>query len=358
MAFLGHRDSPTDGVADYCTFLSEALSRRDVELKIERLRWTEDGWLTALRDLWRNSVRWRGHWVLLQYTAFGWSRYGFPFGVVAAIAILRRRGVRCAIVFHDGHCYPSNSVIEHCRRISQQWVVRQAYRMTARSIFTIPLDRVGWLKKVSDKAAFVPIGANVPPANHFDQLATGSVEHVPTVAVFGVTEPPNGQLEIETIAHIMRQVAASREGVRLLVFGRGAETAQEPLRRALQGAPLILDVRGILEAKQASQVLASSDALLFVRGQLSGRRGSALAGVACGLPVLGYTGPETTFPITEAGLALVPKGDREGLSRALIHILSDSQYRKELRRRSFYAQENYFSWEKIAQAFAGILGND
>src|ERR1700735_2697909 len=176
MAFLGDRDSPTDGVADYCTFLSEALSRRDVELKIERLRWTEDGWLTALRDLWRNSVRWRGHWVLLQYTAFGWSRYGFPFGVVAAIAILRRRGVRCAIVFHAGHCYPSNSVIEHCRRISQQWVVRQAYRMTARSIFTIPLDRVGWLKKVSDKAAFVPIGANVPPVNHFDQLATGSVE--------------------------------------------------------------------------------------------------------------------------------------------------------------------------------------
>jgi glycosyltransferase involved in cell wall biosynthesis len=74
--------------------------------------------------------------------------------------------------------------------------------------------------------------------------------------------------------------------------------------------------------------------------------------------VVGYTGPETAFPITEAGLELVPKGDREGLSRALIHILSDSQYRKELRRRSFYAQENYFSWETIAQAFAGILGND
>jgi glycosyltransferase involved in cell wall biosynthesis len=358
IAFLGHRDSPTDGVQDYCTFLSEALARRGVELKIERLHWSEDGWLTALRNLWRRSADWRGQWVILQYTAFGWSRYGFPFGVVAAIAILRRRGAHCAIVFHDGTSYPSNSVVERCRSISQQWVVRQAYHMTECRIFTIPLDRVSRLKQLSDKAAFIPIGANVPSPSQFDQIATGSTERTPTVAVFGVTEPPNGQQEIETVAHVMRQVAASCEGVRLLVFGRGAEASEKPLRRALQGVPLILDVRGILEAKQASQVLTSSDALLFVRGQLSGRRGSALAGVACGLPVVGYFGSETAFPITEAGLELVHEGDREGLSRALIHILSDSQHSQRLRRRSFCAQENYFSWEKIARAFVGILEND
>jgi len=358
MAFLGHRDSPTDGVEDYCNFLGEALRRRGVELRMERLRWSEDGWLPALWRLSRDSASWRGHWVLLQYTAFGWSRYGFPFGAVAAIAILRRRGARCVIVFHDGNSHPSNSVVEHCRRISQQWVLRQAYRMTESSIFTLPLNRVGWLMKVPDKASFVPIGANVPSLNHCDQFATRSSEHIPTVAVFGVTEPPNGQLEIETVAYIMRLVAASLEGIRLLVFGRGAEAAEGPLRQALQGVPLMLDVRGILEAKQASQVLASSDALLFVRGQLSGRRGSALAGVACGLPIVGFIGPETAFPLTEAGLELFPEGDREGLSRALIHILSDSGYRKELSRRSFYAQENYFSWDKIAQAFVGILGND
>jgi glycosyltransferase involved in cell wall biosynthesis len=358
IAFLGHRDSPTDGVEDYCTFLREALARCGVELKIERLRWTEDGWLTALRHLWHDSANWRGRWVLLQYTAFGWSRYGFPFGVLATIAILRSRGARCAIVFHDGVSNPSHSVVERLRSISQHWVVRQAYRMAEWRIFTIPLDRVGWLTKVRTKAAFVPIGANVPPLDHYDEFATRSGEHIPSVAVFGVTEPPNGQLEIETVAHIMRQVAASREGVRLLVFGRGAEAAEAPLREALQGVPLILDVRGILEAKQASALLTSSDALLFVRGQLSGRRGSALAGVACGLPVVGYIGPETAFPMTEAGLELVPKGDREGLSRALIRVLSDYQYSRELRRRSFGAQEKYFSWEKIARAFVRILGNE
>jgi glycosyltransferase involved in cell wall biosynthesis len=261
-------------------------------------------------------------------------------------------------VFHDGTSYPNNSIAERCRRITQQWAVRRAYHMTERRIFTIPLDRIGWLKKVRDKAVFVPIGANVPPLSPSDQFEMGSAERTPTVAVFGVTEPPNGQPEIETVAYVMRQVAASCEGVRLLVFGRGAEAAEKPLRQALQGVPLILDVRGILEAKQASEVLASSDTLLFVRGQLSGRRGSALAGVACGLPVVGYIGSETAFPITEAGLELVPEGDREGLSRALIHILSDSQYSKHLRRRSSCAQENYFSWDKIARAFVGILGNE
>src|SRR6266852_693724 len=92
IALLGRRDEPTDGVEDYCDFLARALEQRGVEMKKVRLPWAERGWLRALRKVWRESASWSGTWVLLQYTAFGWSRRGFPFETLAVQWILRRRG--------------------------------------------------------------------------------------------------------------------------------------------------------------------------------------------------------------------------------------------------------------------------
>src|SRR6185437_10560871 len=85
IAMLGRRDTPVDGVEDYCTFLSEGLARRGVEMTRVRVNWTEQGWLGALRQLRRDSKEWREHWVLLQYTALGWSRHGFPIWAVIVL---------------------------------------------------------------------------------------------------------------------------------------------------------------------------------------------------------------------------------------------------------------------------------
>jgi len=103
--------------------------------------------------------------------------------------------------------------------------------------------------------------------------------------------------------------------------------------------------------------LQHADVLLFVRGQISSRRGSAIAGIACGLPVVGFAGPETGWPITEAGFVPVPMGDREGLSVALQRVLSDATLRASLRERSRRAQEQYFSWHAIAARYADTLGD-
>jgi glycosyltransferase involved in cell wall biosynthesis len=98
--------------------------------------------------------------------------------------------------------------------------------------------------------------------------------------------------------------------------------------------------------------LAQADVLLFARGQISTRRGSALAGIACGLPVVAYSGPDTTAPVTEAGVVLVKEGDSEGLAAALERVLSDARLRAALRKRSRRAQQRYFSWSAIAALYA------
>ena len=112
---------------------------------------------------------------------------------------------------------------------------------------------------------------------------------------------------------------------------------------------------GLLDADEVSNVLANSDVMLCVRGVIFPRRGSAIAGISCGLPIVCYGGPETTFPITEAGLELVPYRDRDALAKAVSRVLSDDRLREELRIRSVRAHIEYFSWEKIAERFVAEL---
>jgi len=69
IALLGRRDTPTDGLEDYCTFLGEALLKRGIGLEKVRVDCTELGWTRGLFQLWRESRKWRGQWVLLQFTS-------------------------------------------------------------------------------------------------------------------------------------------------------------------------------------------------------------------------------------------------------------------------------------------------
>ena len=138
VALLGRRDIPTDGVEDYCTFLGAALAQRDITLQNVRVPWAEEGWPRALGQLWRQSGAWCQSWVLLQYTAMGWSRRGFPFGALAALAILRRRGVRIAVVFHEPFRQGGSRWIDRLRGACQDWVVRRLYRGATKSNFRGP----------------------------------------------------------------------------------------------------------------------------------------------------------------------------------------------------------------------------
>jgi glycosyltransferase involved in cell wall biosynthesis len=96
--------------------------------------------------------------------------------------------------------------------------------------------------------------------------------------------------------------------------------------------------------------------MLFARGPISSRRGSAIAGIACGLPVIAEAGWELASPITEAGVVLVPETlVPEGFGPALVRVLSDPAYRESLEERSRNAQSRYFSWSAIGRQYAQAL---
>jgi glycosyltransferase involved in cell wall biosynthesis len=352
VAVLGRRDEPTDGVADYCSWLGSALAAYDYELETVRVPWNERGWDAALAELREHAAAWRGCWVLLQFTNLAWSRRGFPLQAPRVLSILRKSGAHCGVVFHDFAPLGGSRLIDRARRYCQGRVLRRLYAQADLGIFTITTSKIPWVSRDPARAVFVPVGANFPePA--FDSGAR--TDHKKTVAIFSITGGASRRTEVADIGAAVKQASRTVGPVRVIVVGRGSKDAEPELRVEFVNTDIELEILGLLPADEMSKVIARADVLLFVRGQISSRRGSAIAGIACGLPIVCYSGPETAWPITEAGITAVPLGDRGALSAALERVLADDDLRASLAECSRHAQKKYFSWPAIAGFFARAL---
>ncbi len=350
IALMGRRDSPTDAVEDYCTWLGRALEAHGWALEAVRLPWDERGWLASLRQLRQQRAGWRGSWVLAQYTALGWSRRGFPMGFLAVLWTLRTCRPRCAVVFHDAEPYPGTRFVDRVRRAVQRRVMRLAYRWAASAILTVPGERISWLPARPAKAQFIPVGSNIPvPENGRAQRAAEPDEKI--VAVFGITPGWHGVVEIAAITEALRTAREASQRLKLVAFGRGTREAEDALRRALDGLGVEVSVLGLLPAAELGCVLSSADVQLEVRGRVSSRRSSVIAAIACGVPVVGYRGSDTDPNLAQAGVHLVADSDVPALGRALREVLGNACLREELRERNRLAQQNVFAWERIANQF-------
>lgn len=354
IALLGKRDAPTDAVEEYCRYLGRALQAHELQMEIRRVPWDTRGWSESLKGLRLQAQSLPPYtWFLLQYTALAWSAHGFPLQFVRVLKTLRASNVCVAIVFHDVEPFPGSRLVDRLRRAIQIRTMRLAVALATRAIFTVPLERISWLKSPPSSAHFIPVGPNLPitdppvnarPANEF-----------PTVAVFSITGGKPGITETRAIVAAVRHAAQKIGKLRLSVFGRNADSAQATLRQSLQDLPVEISVEGLLEESQLVERLSASDVLLFVRGPISSRRSSAIAGIACGLPVIAFSGSETAAPITDAGIILVSCDNQDELNAALVRVLSDSAYRSELAARSHRAFAEHFSWSSIADRFAALL---
>jgi glycosyltransferase involved in cell wall biosynthesis len=260
-------------------------------------------------------------------------------------------------VFHDANAATGDGPVDRIRAAFQMWVIRTIFALSECSVFTFPLERISWLPANANKAAFIPLGANIPANSQPRRNGRDTAHRPKTVAVFGVTVGRVTPEEVADIAYTLSRADTQLSPLRLLVLGRGSDEARGALEAALHGTGVELMVHGVLPAAEVTQALCEADALLFVRGLVSPRRSSAIAGVACGLPIVGYGEPDSSFPISEAGVELVPWQDRDALAKALCRVLSDEKRWNELHERSLRAQADYFSWDTIArqylQVFAG-----
>ncbi len=356
IALLGRRDDPTDAVEEYCRFLGEALHARGLETELARVPWAERGWPSALRELRQKAGNWRGKWVLAQYTALAWSARGFPLRFIRVVKMLREGGARVAVVFHDVEPYSGGRMVDAMRRRSQLHTMQRALHYADLGVFTVALNAISWLGDPPSKTVFIPVGANLPVVSSSVRKSTGSEEILLCVAVFGITGGAAGREESARIVDAMRFAAKKVGKLQLHAFGRIASDFESQLRQGLRDVPVEVQVEGVLPPERVIEALSAADVMLFVREAISSRRGSAIAGIACGLPVIAYRGRQTAPPVTDAGVVLVSTDKDMELGETLVRVLADKVYRASLAERSRTAHAKYFAWEAIAARYVEALG--
>jgi glycosyltransferase involved in cell wall biosynthesis len=352
---LGRGDHPTDGVEDYCNLLAQALVARGNSIDIVRVSWETEGRFTSLQKLGQLLRGQKERWVLVQYTALAWSRRGFPGLFVLVLWLLRARKMRIAVVFHDSAVYHCFRPVDRVRSNCQHFVMRRAYQLADKSILPVPLDRASWLPPDHSKAVFIPVGPNVPviAACH----PARNVHEPKTITVFGVTGGGTVGNEVADIAYVAKAAAGQVRGIRLTTLGRGSKESESRLRRLLENSAVEFNALGVLSAEAVSKVLTNADVSLFVRGPISTQRGSAIASIACGIPLVAYSHPPLPLELSEGGVLAVGIGDREALANATVRILTNSDLWFKLHRRNRLAFKSYFSWEAIATRFQQALNH-
>jgi len=357
IALLGRKDVPTDAVEQYCRYLGAALQSHDFQLEIRRVPWEIHGWAEALNAFRVQAQSWRGRWVLVQYTALAWSSRGFPLKFLRVLKTLESAGARVAVVFHDPEPFRGPRLVERLRTRVQLHIMRRALAAAELAVFTIPPEKISWLAGSSSRAHFIPVGPNlpipVPPENVLN--SSGQKSGAPTIGVFTITGGEPGAREAKIILEAVRHAVKKVGKLRLCVFGRHAELREATLREGLQELPVEISAEGVLDDQQVIERHCAADVLLFVRGAITTGRSSALAGIACGVPMIGYLGKQTAWPVTEAGVVFVTPGKPDELHDALVRVLSESDLRASLRNRNRQVYREHFSWPAIAARFATLL---
>ena len=352
---LGRRDEPTDAVEEYCEHLSAHLAPLGFETILRRVPWEKHGWSQSLEALKLQAQTWRGVWVAVQYTALAWSRRGFPSRFQKVLDILSAAGARVSVVFHDVEPYEGNRLVDKLRRRVQVRTMRAALATSEKSVTTVDPHVLSWRPSPSAKLAFIPVGANLPPIDLIAESPIHPSTGKLTIGVFSITGGAAGDREAQTIVAATQAAAHDLGPLRLSIFGREADKRRQFIQDALKGFPVEVSVDGVVTGEAIIERLRAADVLLFVRGILSTRRSSAIAGIACGLPLIAFRGNETAAPITEAGVLLVQPFHQPEIDAALLRLLRDSGLRSALAERSRIAQRKYFSWPAIAAKFAELF---
>ncbi len=260
---------------------------------------------------------------------------------------------RSGVVFHDVEPFAGTRAVDLLRRQVQLRVMRHLLRSADLAVFTVSLETVSWLRSPTN-AIFIPVGANLPDRQINDETFRDS--GVTRIAVYGITGGAAGIEECSEIARALRFATERGAKLELHAFGRGAAEREAELRGKLNDVPVALRFDGLLPADLVASAFRTADIALFVRGPISTRRGSALAGIACGKPVIAYRGPETAAPITDAGVVLVNRDSPTELGEAVLRVATDRVFREELSGRSAKAQEMFFSWSAIADRYIEAMG--
>jgi len=244
------------------------------------------------------------------------------------------------------------------------WVTRRLARASEAVVVTNGADHAT-LRAWGVPATMIPIGSNIPTAPHRDAAAIraryGISPDDALLTTFGLLNQSKGIDTVLDALAILHYLHGLRAHLLLVGAGVGANDATNRTTAvALDARIAANDLTGAvtrtgpLPADDVARALAASDVcLLPYRDGASPRRGSLLAALTQGVPVVTTTPSPHAYDdlpeLCDGEAALFfPPGDSYALANAVIRILSDDPLASRLRSgAAAYAAQ--FAWPTIAE---------
>ncbi len=222
--------------------------------------------------------------------------------------------------------------------------------------------------RLTDTLHLIPIGSNILPRAATDRAkaadkvraALGVNVDTPLLAYFGLVSGSKG---VDTLLAAVQRCAAPRPHL-VLIGGAASGTdranfgAADDLRTAIAAHGLAdrVTITGALPAEQVATHLAAADVVVLpYRDGASWRRGSLIAALTAGVPVLTTTpqpghdanGHLPSLTNGESAL-LVPPADPAALAAGIVRLLNDTTLRSRLATGAL-ALAPAFDWATIAR---------
>ena len=284
--------------------------------------------------------------MLLQYSAYGFHRYGYPRTLLRALVDWKRetQGV-LVVMFHEIWTFwpllNKNRPLQalHRRDIG-------ALARAADAVFTSTRSQSEHLRAASGRADIhvLPVGSNIASISRSNAGSDGAV-----AVLFGLQASRVSTLR--TMREHLTALAASGTLTKLVIIGGGNTPTGDAEERKLAGALQLRDgveFRGVLPEHAVSELMASASFAVSAQDELSvTKSGTFIAYAAHGLNIISpYAGASTTEPLC---WATSPGELQAGIADAELSARAESL-------RGWH--DRTCSWPRIAEQFARALRLD
>jgi glycosyltransferase involved in cell wall biosynthesis len=365
------------GVSDYTRLLARALAAigdevtvwapacsgpapRDPGVMIHRLGCSSFG-LQALAELNAALDRYpRPHRILVQYVphAFGWKAMNLPF----CLWLWSRRRTPIDLMYHEVVFPLSWSQPFHHQLLGLATRL-MAYCATgsAQNIF---ISTPAWEKFIQPfdrkkRLTWLPIPSNIPTEVNADDVAElrrrllsgdGAL-----LGCFGTY----GQHTSAMLRAIIPALLEREQNRRVLLAGRGGHALAQDLVNDEAALRERVITPGNLAASEVSRHLAACDLLLqpYPDG-ISSRRGSSMAGLALGIPIVTNEGALSEALWRESGaVALAQNGSAQAFIATAEELLASRERRDQLCRRATSLYRSSFTIEHTVSVLRQCASN-
>ena len=348
---MGASESPVCGLRDYNRVLQMALGQLGVEVETT---WLERDSRAGFRAMISETRAWsarvrsavahlRPDWVLWHYVPMTYGYRGVPYLVPFAIPRLARSDPPLVPLLHE-LIYPwgrrgwKGAVYAATTRAALFGVLR-----ASSGVVVTTEERQKWLERCQwaprRPVGLTPVFSNIPVMSRGPRASSGEAR-APALGVFGFGS--EGYL-VDVVTAAVAILRTRGLPARLVLIGSPGPVGSEGERwreSAQRYGGFLPEFTGVLEPGPLSAALSDLDILLQPdEAGPTSRRSTLAAGLAHGLPIVGFDTPTAWQRLVhERAAALVPPSPRT-LAHLLEGLLRDGAARAELGARAarFYA---------------------